>query len=203
VRLSSLLVHPAAKWVLGAAVAAPALALAWAAWHDRLGPNPAEALIRSSGEWTLRMLCVALAVTPLRLALRLPVLARFRRMLGLSVFVYASLHAACYAWLDMGLDAAALWADVVQRPFILAGALAWCGLLVLAATSPHVVARALGPTRWKRVHQAVWLVAAAAVLHFVWMRAGKNLTGTAWAYGAVLLALWLSRKISIKKPSSA
>lgn len=199
VRISSILLRPSAKWVLGLWVAGPALWLLWGALRGGLGANPAETLIRSTGDWTLRMLCVALAVTPLRQSLRLPVLARFRRMLGLSAFAYGSLHAVCYGWLDMGFDWPELLADVAQRSFIWAGALAWSGLCVLAATSPHAVVRALGPVRWKRVHQGVWAVAGLAVLHFVWMRAGKNLMTEAWLYGLTLAALWGWRKIQAKK----
>ncbi|WP_460509638.1 protein-methionine-sulfoxide reductase heme-binding subunit MsrQ [Hydrogenophaga soli] len=194
---------PGTKWVLGLWVATPALGLLWGAVLGGLGANPAETLIRSTGDWTLRMLCVTLAVTPLRQSLRLPVLARFRRMLGLSTFAYGCLHALCYAWLDMGLDWADLWSDVVQRPFIWAGASAWLGLCVLAATSPHGVVRAMGAVWWRRVHQGVWAVALLAVLHFVWMRAGKNLMTEAWLYGLVLLALWGWRKVRKKMASTA
>lgn len=198
-RLSSVLIQPAAKVVLALLLTLPAAWLMYGAVFGGLGANPAEALIRSTGDWTLRALCLTLTVTPLRQALRLPVLARFRRMLGLTTFAYACLHALCYSWLDMGLEWSDLLADVWQRPFIAVGATAWLVLAGLAATSPHAVVRALGAARWKQVHQGVWAVAVLAILHFVWMRAGKNLMTEAWLYALVLLALWGGRKFQAKK----
>lgn len=202
-RLSSVLIRPAAKVVLALLLALPVVWLLHGAVFGGLGANPAETLIRSTGDWTLRGLCLTLTVTPLRQALRLPVLARFRRMLGLTTFAYACLHALSYGWLDMGLEWSDLVADVWQRPFIAVGASAWLLLLVLAATSPHAVVRALGAARWKRVHQGVWGVAVLAILHFVWMRAGKNLMTEAWLYALVLLALFGARKFQAKKAIAA
>ena len=95
--------------------------LFYAAAADRLGANPAEALIRSTGDWTLRLLCLTLAVTPLRVLANQPALARFRRMLGLFAFFYALLHFLAYAWLDMGFDAAVIARDIPKRPFALVG----------------------------------------------------------------------------------
>ena len=127
--------HPAAKPLLALLLAWPACWLLWAAFHDQLGPNPAEALIRQSGDWALRALCVALAVTPLRVITGQVLLMRFRRMLGVNVFVYAALHMLSYAWLDMGLDLEDIARDIAKRPFILVGFLALLVLSALAATS--------------------------------------------------------------------
>ncbi len=171
----------------------PALALWSAAVADQLGANPAEALIRGLGEWALRFLCVALAVTPLRVTLGVPALARWRRSLGVTVWVYALLHLLAYAWLDQGWDLAELLADVWKRPFILVGMLAMLALTALAATSFNRAVRFLGAVRWRRLHQAVYGVAGLSVLHFWWMRAGKNNFTEVWAYGAVLSVLLLWR----------
>ena len=111
----------------------PALYLSVAAALDGLGSNPAEALIRSTGDWTLRFLCIALAVTPLRLITAYPLWARFRRMLGLFCFFYAALHATSYAFLDMGFAMADIWVDIGKRPFILVGFVAFLVLALLAA----------------------------------------------------------------------
>ena len=92
------LLRPQAKAVLAGVCALPVVWLFFAAFQDRLGPNPAEALIRGTGDWTLRALCLVLAVTPLRLITRTPALARFRRLLGLNVFAYATLHLLCMAF---------------------------------------------------------------------------------------------------------
>ena len=151
--------------------------LAWlvvAAASNALGANPAEALIRSLGEWALRFLCLALAVTPLRQLTGQPALARLRRMVGLWAFAYALLHLLAYAWLDRGLEWSELLADIAQRPFILVGTLAWGLLLLLALTSFDAAIRWLGGKRWRALHRAVYLVAPLALLHFYWMRAGKR-----------------------------
>ena len=183
------LLHPAAKPLLFAAGLLPFVWLFYAAAADRLGANPAEALIRSTGDWTLRLLCLTLAVTPLRVLANQPALARFRRMLGLFTFFYALLHFLAYAWLDMGLDPAAIVRDIAKRPFILVGASAWLLMLPLAATSFNRAIRALGAARWQALHRAVYAVALLALLHFFWVRAGKN-DFAEWAvYAAILTSL--------------
>jgi len=182
------------RWLLGRAVKPlvflscllPVLWLVLAAASDRLGANPAEALIRSTGDWTLRMLCLVLAVTPLRIQLKLPALARLRRMLGLFVFSYAVLHLLCYAWLDMGFEVEEIARDIAKRPFILVGFTALLLLLPLAATSWNRAIRALGAVRWQALHRLVYLVAMLAILHFFWMRAGKNDFAEVQAYAGVL-----------------
>lgn len=163
--------------------------LVWGAMTNGLGVNPAETLIRSSGDWALRFLCLALAVTPLRQWTGWHVLARLRRMLGLYAFFYAALHLLCYAWLDMGLDPGAVLRDIARRPFILVGTAALLLLLPLAATSFDRAIRALGARRWKTLHRTVYAVAGLALLHFYWMRAGKNDFAEVAVYGAILAAL--------------
>ena len=167
----------------------PILWLVLAAAMDWLGANPAEALERSTGDWTLRMLCVVLAITPVRTVLQLPGLARFRRMAGLFVYFYAVLHLLTYAWFDMGLDGAEIVRDVIKRPFILVGMLAGVLLTLLTATSFNRAIRWLGGARWRALHRAVYAVAGLAILHFYWMRAGKNNFAEVWLYGAILVAL--------------
>jgi len=164
----------------------PAVWLFHGAFTGGLGANPAEALIRGLGDWTLRLLCLVLLVTPLRVHSGWVVLARWRRMIGLFVFFYATLHLLAYAWLDMGLEPAEIVADVVKRPFITVGMLAWALLLALAATSFNRAIRAMGARRWQALHRAVYAVAVLAVLHFFWMRAGKNDFAEVAVYAAVL-----------------
>jgi sulfoxide reductase heme-binding subunit YedZ len=178
-------------WLLNGAVA------------NTLGANPAEALLRRTGDWTLRFLCIVLAVTPLRQLLGLTVLARFRRMLGLYVFFYACLHLLCYAWFDMGLEWDDIVADIPKRPFILVGFLTWLLLTVLAATSPKAVLKALGGKRWQWVHRAVYVVVPLALLHFFWMRAGKNNFAEVALYAAILGLLMLWRVWRVVHPVRA
>ena len=187
--LNQVLLHRAAKPVLFALALLPLAWLFYAAAADQLGANPAEALIRSLGDWTLRFLCLALAVTPLRVLTHTPALARFRRMVGLWVFFYAVLHLLAYAVFDMELDVTEMLLDVVKRPFILVGTLALVLLALLAATSFNGAIGWLGAKRWRALHRAVYAVAVLSVLHFFWMRAGKNDFAEVALYAAVLALL--------------
>ena len=177
----------------------PCAWLLYAAFNDGLGANPAEALLRRTGDWTLRFLCLVLVVTPLRQLLNLPVLARFRRMLGLYVFFYASLHLLCYAWFDMGLEWSDIVADIPKRPFILVGFAAWTLLLLLAITSPKFMLKALGGKRWQWLHRVVYVVAPLALLHFFWMRAGKNNFAEVAVYALILGVLLAWRGVRALK----
>ena len=114
--MRKLLLHPLAKPVVFLCCLVPLVWLVYAAAADQLGANPAEALIRSTGDWTLRALCLVLAVTPLRVVTATPQLARFRRMLGLFVFFYGLLHLLSYAWFDMGLDMAVPAGTPIHAP---------------------------------------------------------------------------------------
>ena len=193
------LLHPAAKPLLFAACLLPCVWLFYAAAADQLGANPAEALIRSSGDWTLRLLCLTLAVTPLRVLANQPALARFRRMLGLFTFFYATLHFLAYAWLDMGFDAAQIARDIPKRPFALVGFLALLLMLPLAATSFNRAIRALGAARWQALHRAVYAIAVLAILHFFWMRAGKHDFAEVAVYAAIVAALLGWRALRLRR----
>jgi methionine sulfoxide reductase heme-binding subunit len=171
----------------------PAIWLVYAAATNQLGANPAEALVRSTGDWTLRALCLALAVTPLRVIVGLPSLARLRRMVGLFVYFYVVLHLLAYSWFDMGFDVTDIGKDIVKRPFILVGFAAFLLLTPMALTSFNRAIRFMGASRWKQLHKAVYGVAGLAVLHFFWMRAGKNNFAEVTIYGLVLAALLLWR----------
>jgi len=183
------LLSPAAKPVLFALALLPLTRLVYGAFADTLGANPAEALIRSTGDWTLRFLCITLAVTPLRQASGWHVLARLRRMLGLFAFFYAVLHFLCYAWLDMGLDLPAILKDIAKRPFILVGTSALLLLLPLAATSFNRAIKALGAVRWQSLHRAVYAIVLLGLLHFFWMRSAKNNFGEVAVYAAIVALL--------------
>jgi sulfoxide reductase heme-binding subunit YedZ len=186
---NSLLLHPAAKPLLFVLALGPFAWLLWGAVNNTLGANPAEALIRSTGDWTLRFLCLTLAVTPLRQLTRWHALARLRRMFGLFTFFYACNHFLCFAWLDMGLDLAAIIKDIGKRPFILVGTLALLLMTPLAATSFNRAIKALGAARWQMLHRAVYAIVLLGLLHFFWMRAGKNNFGEVAVYAAIVAVL--------------
>lgn len=184
------LLHPGAKPVLFAIALLPFAWLFYGAWADRLGANPAEALIRSTGDWTLRLLCLTLAITPLRQATGWHALARLRRMLGLFTFFYGVLHFLAFAWLDMGFDLQAIVKDIGKRPFILVGTAALLVMVPLAATSFNRAIKAMGAPRWQALHRAVYVVALLALLHFFWMRAAKH-NFAEWSVYAAVIALLL------------
>ena len=178
-----------ARWVQPLLVTLCLLPLAWllfAAFTDQLGANPAEALIRASGDWALRFLCLTLAVTPLRVGLQLPTLGRLRRTLGLFVAFYALNHLLAYAWFDMGFELDDIARDIAKRPFILVGMVAFGLLLPLAATSFNRAVKALGAVRWRILHKAVFGIGVLALLHFYWMRSAKNDVAEVVVYALVL-----------------
>ena len=185
----SLLMHPAAKGLLFVGCVLPLAWLTMRALINQLGANPSEALVRATGDWVLRFLCTVLAVTPLRDITNTPALARFRRMLGLFVYFYAALHLLCYAWFDMGFDVADVARDIVKRPFILVGFAAFVLLTPLAATSFNAAVKWMGARRWQLLHKLVYGIAALGLLHFFWMRAGKNDFAEVFVYAAIITAL--------------
>ena len=187
------LLHPAAKAVLFALCLLPFAWLLYGAFTNQLGANPAEALVRSTGDWTLRFLCIVLAVTPLRQLTNTPALARFRRMLGLFVYFYVVLHLLSYSWFDMEFNLPDIVKDIIKRPFILVGFSAFLLLTPLAATSFNRAIKALGAKRWQMLHKLVYLIAGLGILHFFWMRSGKNDFAEVFVYTAVLASLFLFR----------
>ena len=178
-----------AKPVLALLLALPMAWLVYATFNNLLGPNPAEALSRQTGDWTLRGLCLVLAITPLRVMLQAPGLLRLRRTVGVATFVYACVHLLCYAWFDQGFDLTDIWRDILKRPFIWLGFSAWVLMLPLAATSFNTAIRWLGGRRWQALHRLVYAAALLSVLHFFWMRTGKNDFAEVWVYAAVLIGL--------------
>lgn len=188
-RINTALLHRAAKPALFVLSLLPFASLLWGAIANTLGANPAEALIRGTGDWTLRFLCLTLAVTPLRTATGWHALARLRRMLGLFTFFYASWHFLAFAWLDMGFELAAILRDIAKRPFILVGTAALLLMTPLAATSFNGAIKALGAPRWQALHRAVYAIALLGLLHFFWMRAGKNDFAEVFVYAAIVAVL--------------
>ena len=192
--MNKLLLKPATKPLLFALALLPFAWLVWGAFADALGPNPAEALIHRSGDWTLRFLCITLAITPLRQLSGWHALARFRRMAGLFAFFYGVLHFLSYAWLDKGFVPADIAHDIAKRPFILVGSAALLLMLPLAATSFNRAVKALGAARWQALHRTVYAIVLLGLLHFFWQRAAKNNVADVEVY-AVVVALLLGWRL--------
>lgn len=153
---------------------APLAELGWRVWDvartgsDALGADPVAAIVHTLGLWALRMLVIALAVTPLRQWTGQPVLLRFRRMLGLYAFAYATLHFSAYLALDLRGYWLQVFEDIAKRPYITVGFAAWLLLVPLALTSTQGWMRRLG-RRWGQLHKAVYAIGVLAVLHFWWL----------------------------------
>jgi sulfoxide reductase heme-binding subunit YedZ len=187
--MNKLLLHPAAKPLVFVLCLLPFAWLTWGAFTDGLGANPAEYLIRSTGDWTLRFICIVLAVTPLRVMTRTNALARFRRMLGLFAYFYVVVHLLSYSLFDMGFDIPEIAKDIAKRPFILVGFSAFVLLTPLAATSFNRAIKAMGAKRWQTLHKLVYVIAGLGLLHFFWMRAGKNNFAEVFVYAAMVAVL--------------
>ena len=151
----------------------PFLRLFIFAYLDQLGANPLEAITRNTGDLTLYLLCITLSITPLRRLTGWAWLIALRRMMGLFTFFYASLHFLAFLWFDHFFDVQAMLLDVVKRPFIAMGFATFLLLLPLAITSTNSMMRKLGK-RWKTLHQLIYLIIIMGLLHFWWMRAGKQ-----------------------------
>lgn len=137
-------------------------------FQDNLTADPIEEILHRTGIWTLRILLLTLAMTPLRVMTGSALFIRLRRMLGLFTFFYASLHLTVYTWLDLGLDWSHLFEDVIERPYITVGMLAWLLMLPMAITSNKAMIRKMGAS-WKRLHQSIYLVIGLGCLHFIWL----------------------------------
>ena len=151
----------------------PFLRLIIFAYLDQLGANPLEAITRNTGDWTLYLLCITLSITPLRRLSGWNWLLAMRRMLGLFTFFYASLHFLAFYWFDHFFDVQDMLIDVLKRPFIAMGFATFLLLLPLAITSTNSMMRRLGK-RWKTLHQLIYLIILTGLVHFWWMRAGKQ-----------------------------
>jgi sulfoxide reductase heme-binding subunit YedZ len=150
--------------------------------------EPVEFVTHGTGDWALYLLCATLAVTPLRRLTGRNWLIRLRRMLGLYVFFYALMHFLTFLWADHQFDFGAMWKDVLKRPFITVGFIAFVLLLPLAATSTNAMIKRLG-RRWAQLHRLIYLIAPLAILHYWWMKAGKHNFEQPIVWGTVVAVL--------------
>lgn len=170
----------------------PALLLAWRAYSGGLGANPIEFITLKTGFWTLVLIMVTLAVTPIRRITGWNRIIQFRRLLGLFAFFYATLHFLTYVTLDLFFDFSAIGADILKRPYITVGFGAFLLLIPLAGTSTKGWIRRLG-RNWLRLHRLLYLSAALAVLHFYWKKSAKSDIGEPLIFAGILALLLLIR----------
>jgi len=156
--------------------------------------NPVEYITHTTGDWTIRFVLITLTITPLRVLLKQPNLARFRRMLGLFAFFYGTLHFATWFALDKGFDLSEMWKDVLKRTFITAGFTGYVLMIPLAITSTAGWVRRLGFKRWQQLHRLIYITAAAGVIHYYWLV--KSDIRLPVMYGAILLVLLVYRFVT-------
>ncbi|MBV8635008.1 MAG: sulfoxide reductase heme-binding subunit YedZ [Burkholderiaceae bacterium] len=185
----------ALKVVLFVAALLPLARLISFAALDRLGANPVEFITRNTGDWTLYFLCLTLAITPLRRLSNWNWLIKLRRMIGLYAFFYALLHFTTFFWFDHFFDLNEMWRDVIKRPFITVGFIAFVFLIPLAVTSTNGMVRRLGGKRWQWLHRLVYVVAGLGILHFWWMKAGKHDFAQPILFGAIVAVLLAARVV--------
>jgi sulfoxide reductase heme-binding subunit YedZ len=178
--------------------------LGWKAYSHALGANPIEVITHATGDWTLRFLLITLAITPVRKLTGRLWLIRFRRMFGLFVFFYGTLHFLTYIWLDKFFDVHEMLHDVAKRRFITVGFTGFILLIPLALTSTTGWIRRLGGKRWQALHRLIYLSAIAGVIHYWWLvKADIHLP---LEYGAILavllgyrIAVWAGPKLTVNK----
>jgi sulfoxide reductase heme-binding subunit YedZ len=181
------------KTVLFIVATLPFLRLVVYTINDWLGANPVEFITRNTGDWTLYLLCITLAVTPLRRLTGWNWLIRLRRMIGLFAFFYATLHFTTFLWFDHFFDVAEMLKDVVKRPFITVGFSAFVLLIPLAVTSTNAMIKRLGGKRWQWLHRLIYLIAPLGILHYWWMKAGKNDFSQPIVFGLIVGGLLVAR----------
>lgn len=155
-----------ARFVIFVNGSVPLVLLLHDAYYHRLGANPSEFAIRTTGTLALLFLIISLAVTPLRKLLGQPWMVKFRRMLGLFGFFYAALHLLIYTLLDRSASVRAVIEDIGKRPFITVGMASFLLLVPLAITSTQKMIKRLGGKRWNRLHRLVYVAAAGGALHY-------------------------------------
>lgn len=186
---------------------APLIWLSWRAWNSDLTANPIEYITHFTGDWAIRFIVFSLAVTPLRRILRQPGLIRYRRMLGLYAFFYASLHFTTWFAIDHYFNMQEILGDFTKRPFIIAGLTAFVCMIPLAVTSTAGWIRRIGGKRWQLLHRLIYVTAIAAVVHYYWLV--KSDIRLPVFYGVLVgiellyrLGAWaLGRRAPLKRPA--
>jgi len=183
----------ALPWIVFALCLIPIGHLIFRTLANDLGVNPIETLIRGLGEWGLRFVIGGLAITPIARLARQPRLIRLRRPIGLAAFLYVTLHLTMYIAVDQYFDWAAIWKDIVKRPYITFGMLGFVLLIPLAATSFNAAIRKVGPRTWRTLHRAIYAVGVLGVVHYYLLVKADHTEPL--IYGAILAALLAYRVV--------
>lgn len=207
--MARLLRHPAAPWIAAALCLMPLGHLLYRLFAGDLGVNPIETLIHELGVWGLRFIIGGLAITPVARLLKQPALIRLRRPIGLAAFAYVLLHWCTYIGVDQFFNWAEIWKDLVKRPYITFGMAAFVLLIPLAVTSTNAMLKRIGPRTWRRLHQAIYVVAVFGVVHYYLLVKADHRPPL--IYGAILAvllgyraAMWLrARKVFQRTPKEA
>ena len=176
------------QWLLVIAGLIPLFRLVYLGIFDQLTANPIEFITRSTGTWSLVFLCLTLSITPLRKITGISTLIKFRRIIGLLSFFYASLHFSIWFWLDHNLSLNEMIQDVFKRPFITMGFISFLLLWPLALTSNQLSIRQL-KRNWSKLHQLIYIIAFTAIAHYWWHKSGKNDFGTVSIYAIIIVSL--------------
>ncbi len=179
-----------AKLVVFINALVPLALLAWDGWHDRLGANPVEFVLHTTGMLALIFLTLSLTVTPLRKITKKNFLSHFRKMLGLYAFFYGLLHLATYFVFIRSINPGVVWKDVWEHPYVAIGMAALFMLVPLAATSTNAAIKRLGAARWKRLHRLAYVAAIAGVVHFYMLVKADTFLPIAFAVTVGVLLLF-------------
>jgi sulfoxide reductase heme-binding subunit YedZ len=163
-----------------------------------LTANPIEFITRSTGTWTITFLCMTLAMSPLRWITGFSQWVQLRKTLGLFAFFYGFLHFTIWYWLDHNLNFLAMISDVIKRPFIAMGFIAFVIMSLLAITSNQTAMRLLGG-KWKMLHRFIYLIAILAVIHYFWHKEGKRDFTVVYIYTGIIFSLLFIRIPWIKR----
>ena len=186
------------KYFVFALALVPLLRLLVLGYLGQLTANPVEFITRSTGTWTITLLCITLSMSPMRWISGWSGWIQLRRMLGLFTFFYAFLHFTIWYWLDHNLDAKAMIDDVIERPFITVGFLGFVCMSLLAISSNQMAMRWLG-RKWSLLHRLIYLIAILGVLHYLWHKAGKNDFEVVYIYAGIIFLLLVIRVPVIQK----
>ena len=167
-------------------------------FFGNLTANPIEFITRSTGTWTITFLSMTLAMSPLRFITGWPQWVQLRKMLGLFSFFYAFLHFTIWYWLDHNLNFTFMINDVIKRPFITMGFIAFVIMSLLALTSNQIAMRFLG-VKWKMLHRFIYLIGILGLIHYYWHKQGKNDFAVVYIYAGIIFSLLIIRIPFVKK----